>query len=220
MVTAVGRERDGRRLLAAQDSDRGRVRIVNAAAVTHHLGSSVLPSMSVNVICSSLNPDTSIALIVNSMPSFAAAFSRLQQRRQWCRASPILPMLYLPLAVRFDGRPHPTSRAIRILPDLDNGSRRLPRARPRAGRPPGRHHRPRPVSVSADAPRFPWISRAILCRRRRHPRLLSWSACSPGQLDAGRAELELRHRIVVFDRHRELPRADANTVFAAFCITG
>ena len=30
---------------------------------------SVLPSMSVNVICSSLNPETSIALIVSSMPS-------------------------------------------------------------------------------------------------------------------------------------------------------
>ena len=44
------------------------VRIVNAAAFSH-LRSSVLPSMSVSVICSSLNPDTSIALIRSLMPS-------------------------------------------------------------------------------------------------------------------------------------------------------
>ena len=34
---AIGRERNGRRLLTAQDSDRGRIRIVNAAAVSLHL---------------------------------------------------------------------------------------------------------------------------------------------------------------------------------------
>ena len=36
-VDAIGRERNGRRLLTAQDSDRGRIRIVNAAAVSLRL---------------------------------------------------------------------------------------------------------------------------------------------------------------------------------------
>ena len=56
-------ENDGRRLLTAQDSDRGRSRSVNAAAVSLRLLRSSADSMSMNEIISSLNPVTSVALI-------------------------------------------------------------------------------------------------------------------------------------------------------------
>ena len=119
---------NGRRLLAAQDSDRGRIRIVNAAPVSLRLFcASVLPSMSVNVILFVPEPgDAAIALIFKLD---AVVHTRPKLRQQPVVALPpsipIVPTIYLPMAVGLDGSVPPCAGSA-ISVDLDKAVQRPP----------------------------------------------------------------------------------------------